>query len=150
MYSNTPTLSRRPRRWAGAILAAAMALAPLAASAKSAPAAPEAGKSEYLALKPSFVANYGGPGPIHFLKADIALRLGKDDKAALQVDRHMPYIRHVLVMLLSAQTDETMSTMEGKEKLRLDALAAIQKLLKEEEGKPLVDDLLFTNFVVQR
>jgi len=107
-------------------------------------------KSEYLDLKPSFIANYGGPGPIHFLKVDITLRLNKMEKAPQLVDHHMPYIRHVLVMLLSRQTDDTIGSMEGKEKLRADALAAVQKVIQDEEGEQLVDDLLFTNFVVQR
>ena len=109
-----------------------------------------AGKSEYLEMKPSFIANYGGPGPIHFLKVDIALRLDKGEKTGVTVEHHMPYLRHALVMLLSRQTDETISTMEGKEKIRADALAAVQKILQDEEGAPLVQDLLFTNFVVQR
>ena len=30
-----------------------------------------------------------------------------------------------------------------------DALAAVQQVLEEEEGDPLVDDLLFTNLIVQ-
>lgn len=105
---------------------------------------------EYLELKPSFVTNYGGPGPIHFLKADITLRLAKDEQAAPQVNHHMPSLRHELVMLLSRQTDEGLASVEGKEKLRSEALAAVQKALEAETGKPLVDDLLFTNFVVQQ
>ena len=113
-------------------------------------AAPKSAASEYLELKPAFIANYGGAGPIHYLKVDVALRLVKEEKAAALVDHHMPYIRHILVMMLSRQTDETISSMEGKEKLRADALAEVQKTLQAEEGQPLVEDLLFTNFVVQR
>jgi flagellar FliL protein len=105
---------------------------------------------EYINLTPAFIANYGGPGPIHFLKTDIALRLAPDPAAEPAVQHHMPYIRHVLVMLLSRQTSEALATMEGKEKLRQDALAAVRGVLEQEEGRPYVDDLLFNSFIVQR
>ena len=106
--------------------------------------------SEYVEIKPALITNYGGPGPIHFLKADISLRVSKDNDAAVNVMHHLPHIRHELVMLFSKQTDDSLSTMEGKEKLRTDALAAVQKVVQDEEGKNLVEDLLFTNFIVQR
>jgi len=40
--------------------------------------------------------------------------------------------------------------MEGQEKLRLEALARVKKVLEEETGSPTAEDLLFTNFVLQR
>jgi len=40
-------------------------------------------------------------------------------------------------------------SLEGKEALRASALAVVQSVLEEEEGAPLVDDLLFTNLIVQ-
>ncbi|MDB6062614.1 MAG: flagellar basal body-associated protein FliL-like protein [Verrucomicrobiaceae bacterium] len=106
--------------------------------------------SEYLDIKPALITNYGGPGPIHFIKVEIALRVGKDPEAGLKVAHHMPHIRHELVMLFSRQTEDSIGTMEGKEQLRKDALAAVQKVVQEEEGKPIVEDLLFNNFIVQR
>jgi flagellar FliL protein len=118
---------------------------PLAAESKEA-----AGALQYINLTPAFVANYGGSGPIHFLKTEIALRIAPDAAAEPAVQHHMPYIRHVLVMLLSRQTSAALATMEGKEQLRQDALAAVRRVLEDEEGKPYVDDLLFNSFIVQR
>ncbi|HSB96408.1 MAG TPA: flagellar basal body-associated FliL family protein, partial [Spongiibacteraceae bacterium] len=74
--------------------------------------------SEYLDLKPAIITNFGGVGPIHFLKAEIALRVGKNQETGVVVQHHIPQIRHTLVMLLSRQTDETLSTMQGKEQIR--------------------------------
>jgi flagellar FliL protein len=105
--------------------------------------------SEYLDIKPALIANYGGAGPIHFLKAELTLRLGKDPQANELVMRHMPHIRHELIMLFSRQNEENLVTMQGKEQLRQEALAAVQKVLQSEENKKLVDDVLFTNFVIQ-
>jgi flagellar FliL protein len=109
-----------------------------------------AATGEYLDLKPAIITNFGGVGPIHFLKAEIALRVGKNPESGASVQHHIPQIRHTLVMLLSRQTDETLSTMQGKEQIRQEALAAVQKVLQDEEGKPMVEDLLFNNLIVQR
>jgi len=108
-----------------------------------------ASNSEYLDIKPALITNYGGAGPIHFLKAELTLRLSKDADASQLVMRHMPHIRHELIMLFSRQNEDNLTTMQGKEQLRQEALAAVQKILQSEENKKLVDDLLFTNFVIQ-
>lgn len=108
-----------------------------------------AASNQFLAITPAIITNFGGPGPIHFLKVEITLRLSKDSDANKLVLHHMPHIRDVLIMLFSRQTEATLESMQGKEKLRQEALAAVQKVLEYEEGKKLVDDLLFTNFVVQ-
>lgn len=108
-----------------------------------------ASASEYLEIKPALITNYGGAGPIHFLKAELTLRLSKDPDASQLTMRHMPHIRHDLIMLFSRQNEDNLATMQGKEELRQEALAAVQKVLQSEENKKLVDDLLFTNFVIQ-
>ena len=65
------------------------------------------------------------------------------------VEHHEPLIRNQLVMLFSQQTDETLGSVEAKEKLRQEALTQVQQVLEQEEGKPLVDDLLFNNLIIQ-
>ncbi len=104
---------------------------------------------QYIALKPAFVTNYGSGGAIHFLKADVTLRV-PDAQMSAAVMRHMPQIRHTLVMLLSRQQEADVGTMEGKERLRQQALADVRAVIEAEEGKPGVEDLLFTGFILQR
>lgn len=116
------------------------------ASAKKEEAPPP---SEYIELKPAFVTNYGSGGAIHFLKADVTLRV-PDPLMTEAVMRHMPQIRHALVMLLSRQQEQGLATMEGKEQLRQEALLAVRTVVETEEGKPGVEDLLFTGFILQR
>jgi flagellar FliL protein len=111
---------------------------------------PAATASEYLDLKPAIITNFGGVGPIHFVKAEISLRVGKNPENNIAVQHHLPQIRHTLVMLLARQTDQTLSTMQGKEQIRQDALVAVQKIMQDEEGKPLVEDVLFNNLIIQR
>ena len=112
------------------------------------PAEEAAINTQYVNIKPAFIANYGGPGRLRYLKTDVTLRVG--DSSIGAVRRHMPYIRHVLVMLLTKATDEEVSSMEGRELLRQNALMAVQTLLQEEEGEQYVVDLLFNSFIVQR
>jgi flagellar FliL protein len=61
----------------------------------------------------------------------------------------MPAIRNSLVLLLSSQNYKTLSTLEGKEQIRSAALTVIQKILQERTGKPSVEAVYFTGFVMQ-
>ena len=78
----------------------------------------------------------------------MALRItGKE--AEEKVKHHEPLIRNQLVMLFSQQTDASLGSVEAKEQLRQEALKQVQEVLTQEEGKPLVDDLLFNNLIIQ-
>ncbi|MCF4987328.1 flagellar basal body-associated FliL family protein, partial [Pseudomonas syringae] len=47
------------------------------------------------------------------------------------------------------QTFDSMSSAEAKENIRQEALKQVQRVMNDEEGKPIVEDLLFNNFIVQ-
>ncbi len=102
----------------------------------------------YLPLKPAFVVNYGGKGRLRYLKTEMSVRLASTD-AANSVRHHMPYIRNNLVMLFARQTEETMSSLEGRELMRQDALMEIREILKEEDAQDGVLDVYFNSFIVQ-
>lgn len=108
----------------------------------------EAPKVAYVNLVPALVGNYGAGPRLKVFKADIALRVSGSE-AQERVEHHEPLIRNQLVMLFSQQTDESLGNVEAKEKLRQEALKQVQQILSQEEGKPLVDDLLFNNLIVQ-
>lgn len=119
--------------------------AALPAQAQDEAAAPAA---QYVELSPSFVGTIG-PGPrIQYMKADVALR-ANDPTAVERIQYHDPLIRNALVSLFGRQTPEGLATLEGKEQLKAEALETVRAVLEEEEGRPLVDDLLFTNLVTQ-
>lgn len=103
----------------------------------------------YIPLKPSFVVNYGGPGRLKYIKADISVRL-QDPKAANSLRHHMPYIRNNLVMLFSAQTEESISSQEGKDALRKEALQEVREVLMAEDQQEGVVDLYFNAFLIQK
>ena len=104
----------------------------------------------YVPLASPLVVNYGGPGRLKYLKAEISLRVGGTTEAAI-LRHHMPLIQHKMVLLFSRQDEETVNTQEGRETLRLVAKEAVNTALAAEEGEEaLVSDLLFSSFVVQR
>lgn len=103
----------------------------------------------YIPLKPPFVVNYGGPGRLRFLKADITVRL-QDAAAASSLRHHMPYVRNNLVMLFSAQNEESLHSQEGKELLRQEALAEVRNVLQQEDRQGGVVDLFFNTILVQQ
>lgn len=87
----------------------------------------------YIPLEPALVVNYGGPGKARFIKAELSLR-AENAEDATEIVHHLPLIRDRLVSILSAQTEEAISTIEGKEYLRVYALAEINKALLKVEG----------------
>ncbi|GGY82985.1 hypothetical protein GCM10011613_29790 [Cellvibrio zantedeschiae] len=84
----------------------------------------------YIAIKPPLVVNYGGPGRVKYIKAELSLRT-EDAHSAQEVSHHMPLIRDTLIMLISSVTDEQMASGEGKEKMRVEALAKINEALEK-------------------
>jgi flagellar FliL protein len=96
------------------------------------------------------VGNYSldGSPKLHVYKADVALRVTGAEAQKL-VKQNEPLIRNQLVALFTQQTVDSMSNVEAKEKLRQEALKQTQEVLTQETGKPVVDDLLFNNFIAQ-
>jgi len=107
--------------------------------------------AQYYNLTPAFVANFGGgkSKKLKFLKADISVR-SSNASAINEVNNHDALVRHQIVMLLSRQTEQTLSTPEGQEAIRVEALSLVQAVLEKETGSGQIEDLFFTSFVVQR
>jgi flagellar FliL protein len=102
----------------------------------------------YLALDPPFVVNFQGAQEARFLQVAMEV-MARDPLPIEDVKKHMPAIRNSMVFLLSSQTQEALASAEGKEQLRAEALARIQKILQEYTGKPGVEAVYFTGFVMQ-
>ncbi|WP_415897164.1 flagellar basal body-associated FliL family protein [Neptuniibacter sp. QD29_5] len=101
----------------------------------------------YIELK-AFVTNFGGVGKTRFLKCEVTIQVSSE-AAHHAVNHHMAHIRNDIVFLLSAQTDDTVGTVELQQELAKKALKKVQNILVEEEGEGFVSDLFFTSFVVQ-
>ncbi|MBC3481640.1 flagellar basal body-associated FliL family protein [Pseudomonas sp. SWRI77] len=133
------------KAWILMVLALMLPVAAMAEEAKEGQP-----KVAYITLSPPFVGNYAlDVGPkLRVYKADVALRV-TGDEAAKAVKHHEPLIRNQLVALFTQQTVDKMSNVEAKEQLRQEALKQVQQVMEAEEGKPIVEDLLFNNLIVQ-
>ena len=103
---------------------------------------------QYLAFDPPLVASLEDKGSIRFLQVTVEL-MARDAKVIAAVETHMPVIRNNLLMMLGGQTVGSLTNREDKEKLRKQALAEVQKIMKANTGEAGVEDLYFTSFVVQ-
>lgn len=113
--------------------------------------APMAPVTRYVELTPSFVTNYGPPGNgrLKFVRADVTLKVSTRD-AETAIRTHNAQLRNAMVMLLSSQQSDEISTTAGRDEIRAAALAELRTILQNEEGAAMVEDVLFTNFLVQR
>ena len=101
----------------------------------------------YYAIDPPLVVNFEDGSVVRFLQITMEI-MARDPKAIESVQKNIPLVRNNLLLLMSNRNYQTMMSREGKEKLRLEALAEVRAVQKK-EGGPDVDDLLFTSFVVQ-
>ena len=104
--------------------------------------------ASYLALDPAFVVNLESPDAPSYLQAEIQL-MSRDAIALEAAKVHVPLIRNSLLMLFGQQKPIDISTRAGKEQLQKAALAEVQKVLEAETGKPVVEAVYFTSFVMQ-
>lgn len=103
----------------------------------------------YSKFDPPFVVNFQNKGMMRFLQVSIEV-MTRDVPTAELIKQHDPKLRNDLLMLLGGQTFETLSSREGKEQLRQEALQAVADVIAAEGGKAEnVEQLYFTSFVMQ-
>lgn len=102
----------------------------------------------YVDLEPAFILNYGTPQRIRYVQTTITLRV-EDQISALEVTTHTDAIRHAIIMLFSRQPPERLLSIEGRDLILEEALRVLQDLLVKETGKPHIDRVLFTSYIVQ-
>ena len=103
----------------------------------------------YVAFDPPFVVNFEAKGMMRFLQVSLEV-MTRDPVTADLIKQHEPVLRNDLLLLFGNQTYEMISTREGKEELRKEALAAVARIISDEGGDPKhVEQLYFTSFVMQ-
>lgn len=108
----------------------------------------------YLPMDPPLVVSLEDQGAIRFLQVTVEV-MARDEKILEDVKTHMPVIRNNLLMLFGGQSIANLTSRDDKERLRGEALAEVQKVLKanprrdKDKVKGTVEELYFTSFVVQ-
>jgi flagellar FliL protein len=103
----------------------------------------------YIALDPPFVVNFEAEQLVRFLQVTVQV-MTRDAETAEVLKANDPVVRNDLLLLLGNQHYETISTRDGKEKLRAQALTAVRKVVTNAGGKgDKIEAVYFTSFVMQ-
>jgi flagellar protein FliL len=103
----------------------------------------------YVALDPPFVVNFEAEQLVRFLQVTVQV-MSRDPATVEMIKMNDPVVRNDLLLLLGNQSYTTISSREGKEKLRQQALDAVRKVVTSAGGKPeKVEAIYFTSFVMQ-
>lgn len=87
-------------------------------------------------------------GGDHYLQADITLQVA-DPIQIETLKMYMPRVRSRLLTLLSAKHPDDLATPEHKQRLAQEIMAQMKQPLHPKGQPQLVDDVLFTSFVIQ-
>jgi flagellar protein FliL len=114
---------------------------------KAAP--PPSGPPLFVGLEPPFVVNFDAEQAVRFLQ--VAVQLETRDPATIELLKtNDPIVRNDLLLLFANQKYAQLSTREGKEALRGQALEAVRKVLAAAGGHPeRLEAVYFTSFVMQ-
>ena len=104
---------------------------------------------QYLALDPPFVVNFEAEQMVRFLQVTVQL-MSRDPHTIELLKSNDPVVRDQLLMLFGNQKYEVLSTREGKESLRKQALESVRNVIGSAGGRPeRVEAVYFTSFVMQ-
>ncbi|MBX2858911.1 MAG: flagellar basal body-associated FliL family protein [Cellvibrionaceae bacterium] len=111
-------------------------------------AAPVMAPAIYYPIKPEIIVTYQARGRQRYMQAEVNL-LVRDDSVIEAVELHMPMVRNALNMIIGSQAYEDIQTAEGKELMRQQCLQELQKIIEKETGDPGIEQVLFTNLILQ-
>lgn len=103
------------------------------------------GGMEYLEITPKITVNLAEPR--NYLLVNVQL-LTEGTEAIEKIKKHMPPIKHELIMLFSGRPADSLQTMEQREALRKEAVAAIRKTLDKYGKNSGFRDAFFSEFLI--
>lgn len=107
-----------------------------------------AGAALYVAMPRPFVFNVPGASRDRIVEIKVQLMLRGADNEEL-VKMHVPSIEGTLLKVFSTANADDLVTEAGKISIRDNALKEVQKKMQEITGTPLIEEVLFTGFVMQ-
>jgi flagellar FliL protein len=103
------------------------------------------GGMEYLEITPKITVNLAEPR--NYLLVNVQL-LAEGAEAVEKIRKHMPAIKHELIMLFSGRPSDSLQTMEQREALRKETVAVLQKTLDKYEKNSGFKDVFFSEFLI--
>jgi len=102
----------------------------------------------YFAFPQAFTVNIETDQGLRFLQLSVEV-MAYDQASIDAIVSHMPAIKNNIILLLSNQVYGDLVSIEGKKKIRQKVLSEMQAVLDKYETKSTVEEIYFTNFVMQ-
>jgi flagellar FliL protein len=100
---------------------------------------------EYLEFTPKFTVNLAEPRKYLMINVQI---LAEGAEAVARIKKHMPALRHEMIMLFTGRPSDQVQTMEQREALRQETSVLIHKVLDKLETGDGYRDVFFTEFLI--
>lgn len=111
------------------------------------PSNPAAYQATYFQIPAPFTSNLTDSDA--FVQVSIAVSTYYDNRVVQAVQTHETAIRSAVLMMMAQEQEVALSEPHGKEALQAKLLRIINDTLKEKTGFGGVDNVYFTNFVIQ-
>ncbi|MFT4731611.1 MAG: flagellar FliL protein [Gammaproteobacteria bacterium] len=108
----------------------------------------KAGRALYVAMPRPFTFNAPGVSRERIVQIEVQLMVRGADNEEL-AKRHIPMIEGTLLLVFSASNADDLVTDVGKVELKERATAEVRQVMTELESSPVVEQVLFTGFVIQ-
>lgn len=108
----------------------------------------QVGTALYVPMPRPFRFNVPGSSRDRFveIRVQLLVRGGENEENAKM---HVPLIESTLLNIFSQANADDLATSAGKEALKQQSLAAVQKMMTDVEGDKTIEKVLFTGFVMQ-
>lgn len=108
----------------------------------------DVGTALYVAMPRPFIFNVPGSGRDRLVQIKVQLMVRGSENEEL-AKMHIPMIEGTLLRVFSTSSADDLVTEVGKVAMRDQSLREVQKALREIAGQEVVEQVLFTGFVMQ-
>lgn len=108
----------------------------------------DVGTALYVAMPRPFIFNVPGSGRDRLVQIKVQLMVRGSENEEL-AKMHIPMIEGTLLKVFSTSSADDLVTEVGKMAMRDQSLREVQRALKEISGQDVVEQVLFTGFVMQ-
>lgn len=106
-------------------------------------------KLAYFTLEPDLTTNFHTKGnQLGYIQVRIDIMVASEADLGV-IERHQPLIRDAVIELLGKQSEDTITSLAGREDLRKTLVDQLNDTLLPETGKTIIADLLFTKYLYQ-
>lgn len=103
----------------------------------------------YFTLEPDLTTNFYTKGKkLGYIQVRIDIMVANSTDLPI-IELHQPLIRDAVVELLGMQSEETITSLPGREDLRKSLVEQLNSILLPETGRTIIADLLFTKYLYQ-